>query len=129
MSGTCSLQIDDIFEFPLFRKLVHAAKTRQHNQLTENQHARLFSAYVSTQPRSAGLLLGWCQMHSTRLSAALRQQGVGVRREKAVPLHRFKLEQHGIARLAELERKLAQSRARRFRKESSGQARAESNLS
>jgi hypothetical protein len=110
------LQIDDILEFPLFERLVHAAKTRQHNQLTENQYGRLFSAYVSTQPRSAGLLIGWCQMHSSRLSAALRQHGITVRREKAVPLHRFKLEQQGIARLSELERKVARSQARKERK-------------
>jgi hypothetical protein len=116
MAGGYVLQIDDILEFPLFRRLVRAAKTRQHNQLTEKQYSRLFSAYVSTQPRSAGLLIGWCQMHSSRLSAALRQEAITVRREKAVPLHRFKLEQQGLARLSELERKVVSSQARKVRK-------------
>jgi hypothetical protein len=94
---------------PLFQKMVAGARKRKHGQLTEREYILLERAVVATRPYVAGLMLGWYTAHPLSLKRALEVEGVTVRHPKPRRLHRFQLKHSGLARLTELEQKIARN--------------------
>lgn len=92
-----------------FRRLAALAKKRQHGQLTPRQFELLLNAFLQSGPSPTGFMQGWGRylVIKRQLQHAMETEGVSVRSTAPSRLHRFTLTQSGLARLSELERKIA----------------------
>lgn len=106
--------IKEATDLPLFRQLIHRARTRQHGSLTWNQYMKLSSAFIAVQPpREAGLLIGWGAFHIRRLRLAISQEGVSVRPEPGWTPKPIPGNATGFSRLGEVEQHMKKRAARR----------------
>jgi hypothetical protein len=104
----------EAIDLPLFRHLIHRARSSQNGSLTWNQYMKLVSAFFSAQPpREAGLLIGWAHHHTQRLRAAIHLEGVTIRPEPGWRPKRIPGSATGFGRLGEVENHIQKSAFRR----------------
>jgi hypothetical protein len=99
-------------EFPQFIKLVATAKARQHNSITMKQYTLLkekFQHTISYENDDISIELDWFDAAEENLRLALNLDGISVREERSINLHRFQLKSSGLSRISELEKKLQKS--------------------